>query len=425
MSARGTVVMAALLSCNLAMAADVLIRDATVHTLVDPAPLEQADVLIRDGRIAAVGVDLAAGDASVIEARGWHVTPGLVSAYTNLGIVEIDRVALTADLTTLDTQYGASFRVTPVLNPYSELLAANRAQGLTHAVVAPESGHSIFAGQGAVVNLAAGVNFVVVEDVAVFAGFNGTIKTFAGGSRASAFARLHQALLDAIEFDSHRDQVRRGAWREFSLPLHELEALVPVARGQKLLVVTSHRVADLEAMLGLQKELGLKLVLAGATEAWRIADRIAAAGVPVIMDTLANLPADFDRLGARSDAAALLHQAGVTILLRSVEYMGTHNAYLVRQVAGNAVAWGMPHEEAIRAMTQNPARVFGFEDRHGTIKAGMPANLVVWDGDPLELLTGVEHVFVDGEPVSLESRATRLRERYRDLETPAELIYRH
>lgn len=411
-------------SSGYVQARDLLIRNARVYTLTDQGILDNADIYIKEGKISAVGSDLpSTADSDVIEAAGKQVTPGLVNSYTHIGIVEIDLVAQTADEATLDIQFSASYAVAPAINPNSTLIPQNRINGLTYAVVAPESGHHVFAGQGAIIQLGDPDSMLINGSVAVFANYGGAAELLAGGSRAAAYAKLRQSLLDAREYAANEKAVRKGEWREFTLPLHDLAALVPVVAGGKALVVSTHRASDIRAMLTLKQEIVFKLIIAGATEAWMVADDLAAAGVPVIIDPMANVPLDFDRLGARLDAAARLHEAGVTLLFRGVDYMGTHSAYLVRQAAGNAAAYGLPPIEAIKAMTLNPATVFGFDDQSGSIVAGKSADLVIWDGDPLELLTRAETVIIGGAVMPKVSRATRLRDRYRELKSNVPSYY--
>lgn len=408
-----------------APAGELFISGATVHTVSDRGVIQRGDIIIRDGRIEAVSAGLEPPPgAQRIDAAGRHVTPGLFPAFTQLGIVEIDLVAETAEMATLDKQFSAAFRVAPALNPNSTLVPQNRVNGVTHAVVAPQPGHQVFAGQGAVIRLTDGAGFTLDESVAVFAAVGAAMETLDGGSRATAHARLRQSLLDALEFQANRDAVMTGQWRRLLLPVHELEALLPVVRGEKPLVVSANRAAGLRALLDLRGEFGLRLVIAGAAEGWMVAEELAAAEVPVIIDPLANLPADFDRLGARLDNAALLHRAGVTILFMAPGYLGTHGAWLVRQGAGNAAAWGLPRAEALRAMTLNPAQVFGQAKDYGSIAPGKAADIVIWNGEPLELMTRAETVIINGEPVPMVSRATRLRDRYLEQDTGTPLLFR-
>lgn len=403
----------------------LLIRNARIYTLAGAEVIENGDIYIDEGLIQAVGsgLDVPVG-TTVIDADGRQVTPGLINPHTSLGLVEIGAVDQTVDVETEDEMFSASYNITPAINPASSTLPLNRIHGLTLAVVTPDSGHHVFAGQGAVLHLAPAGPAVIRDSVALYASYGGRAGRLAGGSRAAAFARLRYALLDAGEYRDNRQAVRRGEWRELSLPVHDLEALIPVVEGDKPLVVSVHRASDIRALLGLKDEFDLNLIIAGATEAWMAAAELAAARVPVIMDPMANLPGDFDRLGARLDAASLLHQAGVRILLTTFVASSSHSPYLVRQSAGNAAAHGLPRLEALKAMTLYPAQAFGLAGRYGSIEAGKVADLVIWGGDPLELLTRAEQVIIDGVPVAMVSRATRLRDRYRDLKDPTPYIYR-
>lgn len=412
-------------AAGVAAGADLFISGATIHTLEDAGVIEEGDILIRNGRIEAVGRRLEApAGIRRIEARGRHVTPGLFPAYTNLGIVEIELVAETAEMATVDRHFGASFRIAPALNPRSTLVPQNRVNGITHAIVAPEPGHQVLAGQGAAVRLTRAAGFTLNDSVAVFAAIGAPVESLDGGSRAAGFAHLRQGLLEAREFSRNRAAFLRGETHRTLLPVHDLEALVPVIEGKKPLVVSAHRASDIESLLALSRELSFRLVVAGASEAWIVAEQLAAAKVPVIIDPLSNLPSSFDRLGARLDNAALLHRAGVTILFSPPGYLGTHGAWLVRQGAGNAAAWGLPPEEALKAMTLNPARVFGLADRFGSIAPGKEADLVIWNGDPLELVTRAEAVLIAGEEMPMVSRATRLRDRYLGGDGGASVLFR-
>jgi imidazolonepropionase-like amidohydrolase len=403
----------------------LFIRNAAVHTMTEQGVMEGGSILIRDGRIEAVGVDLdTPGDARTIDGSGLHVTPGLISAYTQLGLVEIDLVAQTSDSATTDILFSASFTVAPALNPHSTLVPYNRRNGLLHAVVAPAPGHHVFSGRGAVIRLGSREQFMVHDGVAVFATYGSPGGLFAGGSRAAAYGRMRLAFLEALELERNRKAISAGNWRDLTLPYHDLEALVPVIRGQLPIVINTHRAADILALLDLRREFSLRLVIAGASEAWMVAGELAEAGVPVIIDPLANLPQNFDRLGARLDNAALLHAAGVKVLFSSAGYLATHGAFLVRQGAGNAAAHGLPRQEALRAMTRNVAEVFGFGDRFGSIAPGREADLVLWDGDPLEVLTRVDKILIGGELIATVSRADRLRERYRELPGTVPFPYR-
>ena len=405
-------------------AEEILIKNAAIHTLSGAGTLENADILISNGTISALGTGIDASSAGkVIDASGKQVTPGLINAYTYLGIREISAVEGTDDVSTGDEQFSAAFTVYPAVNPGSTLLPHNLIHGLTHAIVAPESYHHVFAGQGIVLQL--GVpSSILNKSAAMFARLGGSSGEAGGGSRAASYLKMQQAFADTQEYRANRHAVRAGNWRDLSLEVHDLEALIPVIAGNLPLVVNVHRASDIDALLELKKQFGFRLVIAGASEAWRVADKLAREEVAVIIDPMANLPIDFDQLAARLDAAALLDAAGVTVLFTGVDFRHTHSAFLVRQAAGNAVAYGMDKTAALKAVTLNPASVFGFADKAGSLEPGKQANLVIWDGDPLEIMTLAEQVIVKGKIIPMVSRSTRLRDRYLDLENKREIFYR-
>jgi imidazolonepropionase-like amidohydrolase len=219
---------------------------------------------------------------------------------------------------------------------------------------------------------------------------------------------LREALDDARFYATHRAQYDANATRPLSIHRVGLEALLPVLRGEQPLVVTAHRVSDIEAALRLGDEYKLRVILQGASEAWMMADELARRKTPVIIDPLQDLPAHFDRLHARSDNAALLSRAGVPVILST---FSAHQVRLLWQRAGNAVRLGMDHDAAIRAVTETPAGAFGLKG-YGRIEPGAVGNVVVWSGDPLQTSTRVEHVFIRGNEQSLETRQTLLLERY-------------
>ncbi len=393
----------------------VAVTGGRVVTLGAAGTLDGATVLIENGRIRAVGrnVEIPAG-ARRIDAAGKVVTPGLFDSLSHLGVIEVNAVEGTRDDAVRGHDLSAAFDVADALNPRSQLLPITRVEGVTGAVVAPESSESVFAGRGAIIRLAGNLagDLVVRNPAAVFASIGESGAALAGGSRAADLARLREALDDAADYARHRADFERNGRRRYALPQLDLEALQPVLRGELPLVVTADRASDLEAALALAREHHLKLILAGATEGWMVAGEIAAAHVPVLLDPMANLPVAFERLGATLENAARLAKAGVAIAFMSGE---AHNARNLRQGAGNAVAYGLPWEEALRAMTANPARIWGLAGNAGTIEAGRAADLVVWSGDPLELQSAAEHVFIEGREMSKTTRQTELRDRYKTL----------
>jgi imidazolonepropionase-like amidohydrolase len=388
----------------------VAIEGGTVHTMAG-APIENATVLIRDGKVVAVGtnVQVPAG-AERVDARGKVVTPGFFASGSRIGLSEVGAVEGTNDYAMRDEdQVAAAFNVADGLNPRSIVIPVNRIAGITTAVAAPSGG--LISGQGVVIDLAGDrvEELLVRTPVAMFATLGERSQNAGGGARAGATLRLRELLDDARVYARRRGDFERAATRDFAASRLDLEALQPVLNRDVPLVVEAHRASDIRTALRIAQEYNLRLILSGGTEAWMVADDLARARVPVVVQVLQNLPDSFERLGARYDNAALLARAGVPIVITAND---THNARNLVQEAGNAVAYGLPHEEALRAVTLYPARVWGVADRYGSIEPGKVANVVVWGGDPLELLTPVEHVFIRGREVPLKSRQTELRDRY-------------
>jgi len=247
--------------------------------------------------------------------------------------------------------------------------------------------------------------------IAMFAALGEAGAGLAGGSRVSAILRLREALQDAADFHRNRVAWNAAQRRPYSRGRLDLEALKPVILGDIPLAIQANRASDLLAAIRLADEFKIKLVLMGAAEAWMVADEIAARKIPVVVKPLTNIPR-FDALGASLENAARLQRAGVTIVLSSFD---THNARNLRQEAGNAVSYGLDKEDALRAVTLTPARTWGVSDKTGSLDVGKDADLVIWSGDPFELTTAAEHVFIRGRQMSKETRQTLLFEKYRTI----------
>jgi imidazolonepropionase-like amidohydrolase len=413
--------LAGILAALPAAAETVAITGATVHTMGPQGTIQNGTVVIRDGRIQAVGANVAVpSGARTIDARGKVVTPGLFDSLSRLGIVEVSAVEGSQDAGVEDDRITAAFNVADALNPRSALIPVNRIEGLTRAVVAPNPEESLIAGQGAIIHLGGPGDILLRSPVAMFAFLGETGAELTGGSRAGAMLRLREALQDALDYAANRRAFEQGDRREYAISRLDLEALIPVVRGELPLVVNANRASDIQAALRMAKEFNLKLILAGVSEAWVVAKDIAAAKVPVLLNPMENLPGSFELLGATLENAARLHKAGVTFAFATGD---AHNARNIKQGAGNAVAYGLPWEAALAAMTIVPARLWGLADRYGTLEPGKDADVVVWDGDPLELTTFPDAVFIQGRQMPMESRQTRLRDRYKDLGKPLPPAY--
>ncbi len=408
---------ALLAGAGAAGAQTIAITGGTVYPVSGP-PIPNGTVLIRDGRIAAVGANVAVpAGARTIDARGRWVTPGLFESSTNLGLVEVSQVEDTRDFQISQSEGGdqvaAAFNVSDGLNPRSMVIPVTRIAGVTTVVSRPSGG--LIAGQAVAIDLIGDdvAEMTIRSPVAMFATITGTARDAGNGARGGVTMRLREVLEDARDWNGRQAAFERGETREYSLSRLDMEALQPVLAGRLPLVVEAHRASDIQTVLRIADEYDLRVIVEGGTEAWMVAGDLARARVPVIVKVLNNLPGSFETLGATYENAARLRRAGVQVAITSGE---TFKAYTLRQEAGNAVAYGLPWDEAFRAVTLVPAQIWGLAESYGSLEPGKVADVVVWDGDPLEMLTRVEHVFIRGREVPLVSRETQLRDRYLDLD---------
>jgi len=393
------------------LAQAIAITGGTVYPASGPK-LANATVLIRDGRIAAVGTNVSVpSDATRIDATGKWVTPGLIDGAGQLGLVEISAVPGTREASLQGDTIAAAFNVAEGINPASTLIPVNRIEGVTTALAVPV-GHLV-SGQAVLIDLDGTTieQMIVKSPVGVVVDLSESGKDEAGGSRAGSADRVRHVFRDALEYERRKTDFGRAQMRPLSASAADLEALLPVLHGREPLIAVANRRSDIETALRLAREFKLKLVLSGGAEGWEIASAIAAAGVPVLVEPMDNIPS-YDALGIRYENAALLAKAGVTIALMETD---THKSHDLRQQAGNAVSYGMTWDQALRAVTATPAQIFGVADRYGSLETGKVANVVVWTGDPFEFSTGVEHVLIRGKEIPLRSRQTELFERYKKL----------
>ena len=415
-------------------------------------PIPNGMVIVRDGRIVAAGdvrMKLPSG-TQVIDATGKWVTPGIVGGFTRLGLAEVDLSADGSDDTKTNGPFSAAIDVVQSVNPLDTPIAVNRADGVTRALVVPNVGKNIFAGQGAVIDTGADMDPITRPRVFQFVELGETGKDKAGGSRSSAYILFRNALREAAELRRYASpiQAARGEQpdernrpivrnpnesriygpearrsEDVLLTRFDAAALVPVLQGRQYLFVHAERGRDILNVLDLKREFpSLKIVLVGASEGWTIADRIAGAGISVIASAVNDLPASFEQIAATQSNVGRMRAAGVKVSIGMIDDSDTRNIFWERQYAGNLVALqrvpgatGVNWGEALAMITSGPAEAIGMGGEIGSLAPGRRADVVIWSGDPLEGSSAAEAVFIDGVRQPLQTHQTRLMERYRDL----------
>ena len=380
------------------------------------APIEGGTVVIRDGKILAAGarVTIPAG-ARQIDATGKWVTPGVFAGFTRLGLAEVEAVNGTNDKSGGNSGFSAAIDVAPAIDPFRSPFAVNRAAGVTRAVVAPEAADNIFAGQGAIADLGADSNPVTKARAFQFAEFGEDGAASAGGSRAGTHLHFRAMLREAQDYAAGR-----GTFDDDLLKAEDAKALLSVLRGETRLLIHVEGANDMLRLMELKREFpAIKVVFVGVSEGWRVARELAQAGIPVIASALNDLPATFEMLGATQSNIGRMKDAGVQVAIGMINDRDSHQLRYTTQYAGNIVslqyvpgATGLTWDEAFAAISSVPAEIMGVGDLLGSLKAGRVADVVVWDGDPLELSSAATKVIIDGVEQPLINRQNRLRDRY-------------
>ena len=405
-----------------------LIKDARIHTLVEgAAPIESGSILIRDGRIVEIGTDVSApAGATVVDASGLDVYPGMMDSVSQLGLTEIGAISATVDTAELG-EMNPHLKAATAIHPSSEHLPVARANGITHAVVAPGrlggfgGGGSGISGQASIVHLD---GWTVEEmDIDASAGMVLTWPTYSTRSFNTTTFRPERRSFREAEEEYDRQVAELGevldAARRYEAAGEagprerdiRLAALGPVVRGEMPLLIVAQGEREIRAAVEFTEEQGVKMILLGGSEAWKVKELLAESGVSVILGPTQRLPGEEDDPYDRPfTTPGELHEAGVTVAFAT---FGSSNSRLLPYEAGHAVGYGLPQDAAVRAITTVPAQLFGLAEDFGTLEEGKVANLIVVNGDPLEIRTEVEHVFVNGAPVALDNRHLMLYEKYR------------
>jgi imidazolonepropionase-like amidohydrolase len=397
---------------RVAAAQTIAVTGGTIYPVSGPK-IENGTLLLRDGKIAAVGasVEVPSG-ATRIDAKGGWVTPGLIHGGSTLGLKLFDiGVQIETQEDTASGDMKPSFNVAEGLDPASMAIPVARLEGVTSSISKPALG--LIPGQAVLIDLAGDriEDMVAQSPVAMMADLGQGGKEAGGGSRARATQRLRRVLRDALEYEKRRDDFRKAQMQPLAASAEDLEALLPVLKGKLPLFVIANRRSDIETALRIAQEFNLRMVIWGGAEGWRVAPELARAKVPVLLEPLTDVPR-FDALNARLDNATLLWKAGVKVGVAQQDAALFRD---LRQAAGNEVRNGMSWDDALRSITLSTAEAAGVGDRYGSLEVGKVANVVVWTGDPLEFSSRVDHLFIRGREIPLVSRQTELLDRYRSL----------
>ncbi|MEG9269499.1 amidohydrolase family protein [Qipengyuania sp. Mu-71] len=402
-----------------AAAQSFVVTNATVASGDGSEPIESGYVVIENGKVSAIGSGTPASNLPAIDANGAWVTPGIFATITSLGLWDVGAVSESNDTRAGGAPFSAALDVAPVINPSSQHILVHRASGITRAATVTLPSSSIFGGQGAVIDLGADPDAVTrprAFQVVALGEYGGRI---AGGSRVATHTLLRAALREASANRAATSADIRSD--EVLLTRFDAAALAPVVRGEQPLYVYVERASDIRSTLALKSEFPrLDLVLVGASEGWLVAREIAAAGVPVIADGLDDLPANFEELAATQSNIGRMVKAGVKVALNAAAMENPRN---LNQYAGNLVALtrvpgadGLSWGQAFAAITSVPASISGMGGEAGVLAPGAMGDLVIWDGDPLQVGSMPVKVFIDGVEQPLDNHQSRLKERYRDLD---------
>lgn len=409
-----------LLLATPATAQTVAVVGGTVALGDGSAPIENGTVVFRDGRVVAAGAGVATpAGATVVDARGKWVVAGMVAGFTDLGLVDAAGVGESNDVNGGTSPFAAGLDVAPAINPNAVSIANERLGGITRALVSPRASQSIFAGQGAVIDLGADPDPVTRARAFQFVELGEDGSRIAGGSRPAALAMLRDLLAQAQDY-RRNPAAFDGRSRDALLKRADAQALIDVLDGRTPLLVHAERASDIRGVLALPRTYPkLRLVLVGATEGWLVSKEIAASGVPVIAAALADLPASFEQLAATESNVGRLTTAGANVAISTIGANDAPGEHVLAQFAGNLVAiarvpgaTGLSWGQAFATVTSKPAAAIGMDAEIGSLRPGRRADVVIWDGDPLELSSAPVAVWIDGKPQPMESRQTKLRDRY-------------
>ena len=387
--------------------------------------IENGTLVMADGKITAVGESgkvTVPSNAEVVDAHGMTVYPGLIDPESNFGLTEISADENSNDLAEPSDEIMPHMHVADAFHAETELIPVARLNGITNAVVAPATNDSI-AGQDIFIQMygADRDHMILGRDVALAMNYGADQRRRGGrgkseypSTRMGLITQLRQTFLDVQDYEARRDAAAKKDDKSFKRDL-KLEALIPYLKGERPVVIGVYEAYDVEVIMGLAQEFHLKVILNHVTHSQEILDKIAVWKVPVIVGSIYDFPLANERYDAVFTLPAELAKRGVKIAISSADAGGpasSHSARNLPYAAGFAVAYGLPYDEALKAITLNVAEMFGFGDTLGSLDVGKTANLVLANGDPLDVRTDVKQVYIQGVAVPMVSRQTKLRDEY-------------
>ena len=380
---------------------DTLIKNGTIHT-GDGSKAFVGDIYIKNGVINSIGnINIEA--STIIDATGKIITPGFIAPITAVGIIEIGSLDVTRDD---EADYlNMGFSIFRAFNANSTLIPWNRSNGLTSVITLPQQASMPLAGMGSFFVLDGQVSVSGMKDMVMLGKIGAS-----SGSRSEDLDILENLIgLGKLVRNKNYEKVLESPMAEFfELHLQDIEALDKVANKNLPLIIETNRASDIKHLIDIKNKHDLNLILAGVEDAPLVLNELVESGIPVIINPMDNIPNSFDELSSSLELASILNKAGVTIMFDSSR---SHNYYLMRQGAGNAVAYGMNYEDAISGMSKIVADVFGIENR-GSLVKGNFADVVIWESDPLEPASVPLYVLIEGSEMDLVTRSSRLKDRY-------------
>ena len=380
---------------------DTLIKNGTIHT-GDGTRAFIGDIYIKNGVINSIGnIDIEA--STIIDATGKIITPGFIAPITAVGIIEIGSLDVTRDD---EADYlNMGFSIFRAFNANSTLIPWNRSNGLTSVITLPQQASMPLAGMGSFFVLDGEMNVSGIKDMVMLGKIGAS-----SGSRSEDLDILENLIsLGKLVRNKNYEKVLESPMAEFfELHPQDIEALDKVANKNLPLIIETNRASDIKHLIDIKNKYDINLILAGVEDAPLVVDELKESGIPVIINPMDNIPNSFDELSSSLELAAILNKTGVTIMFDSSR---SHNYYLMRQGAGNAVAYGMNYEDAISGLSKTVADVFGIKGR-GSLVKGNFADVVIWESDPLEPASVPLYVLIEGKEMDLVTRSSRLKDRY-------------